>query len=129
MAFGTRTDLAGLTSRLIALLIDGAIFGAGAALLVGGSRSLGTVTSFVLGFMYQWYFLTRRDGATIGKSLAGIRVVKADGSKLTGMDVFLRYIGYYINNVFFLGWVWAIFNKNSQGWHDKIAGTVVVRAR
>ena len=26
-----------------------------------------------------------------------------------------------------LGYFWAIFDKNSQAWHDKIAGTVVLQ--
>jgi uncharacterized RDD family membrane protein YckC len=29
--------------------------------------------------------------------------------------------------VFFLGFIWVAFDKRKQGWHDKIAGTVVIR--
>jgi uncharacterized RDD family membrane protein YckC len=43
--------------------------------------------------------------------------------------VIVRYIGYYINSfIFMLGWIWAIFDSNKQGWHDKLAGTYVVPA-
>jgi uncharacterized RDD family membrane protein YckC len=33
-----------------------------------------------------------------------------------------------MNNFFFIGWVWALFDDNRQGWHDKIAETYVVKA-
>ena len=29
--------------------------------------------------------------------------------------------------VFFLGFFWAGWDRNKQSWHDKIAGTVIVR--
>ena len=29
--------------------------------------------------------------------------------------------------IFFLGVIWAGFDRRKQGWHDKMAGTVVVR--
>jgi uncharacterized RDD family membrane protein YckC len=29
--------------------------------------------------------------------------------------------------VFFLGFLWIIFDREKQGWHDKIAGTVVIK--
>jgi uncharacterized RDD family membrane protein YckC len=30
--------------------------------------------------------------------------------------------------VFFIGWFWAFFDADKQGWHDKLAGTYVVVA-
>jgi uncharacterized RDD family membrane protein YckC len=40
----------------------------------------------------------------------------------------LRYVGLIISIViFFLGVIWAGFDRRKQGWHDKMAGTVVVR--
>ena len=41
----------------------------------------------------------------------------------------VRYIGYTVNTVVFgIGWIWAAFDKDKQGWHDKLAGTVVIKA-
>jgi uncharacterized RDD family membrane protein YckC len=38
--------------------------------------------------------------------------------------------GRFASGAFFgLGYFWAIFDKNAQGWHDKLAGTVVIRRR
>jgi uncharacterized RDD family membrane protein YckC len=40
----------------------------------------------------------------------------------------LRYVGLIISIVvLLLGVIWIAFDSRKQGWHDKIAGTVVVR--
>jgi len=58
-----------------------------------------------------------------------VRVVREDGAPLTFVHVLVRYIGYTINSlVFMLGWIWAFFDSKKQGWHDKLAGTIVVKA-
>ena len=50
-----------------------------------------------------------------------------DGSKPDWVRM-LRYVGLLIGIViFFLGVIWAGFDRRKQGWHDKMAGTVVVR--
>ena len=122
-------ELADTGTRFIALFIDGIILGIITGLLFWGGRGAGEVASFVVGVAYQWYFLTQRDGQTPGKSMMGIRVVKVNGEPLQAADVIVRYIGYYINSiVFMLGWIWALIDADHQGWHDKLAGTYVVRA-
>ncbi|MDB5763126.1 MAG: hypothetical protein JWQ21_2121 [Herminiimonas sp.] len=41
-----------------------------------------------------------------------------------------RYFGYFLSAIpFGLGFLWVAFDKKKQGWHDKLAGTVVVRPR
>lgn len=41
-----------------------------------------------------------------------------------------RYLAYYLSLVpFCLGFIWVAFDKRKQGWHDKLAGTVVVRKK
>jgi uncharacterized RDD family membrane protein YckC len=77
---------------------------------------------------YQWYFLVDRKGQTPGKKMMHLRVVKTDGAPLTSTDVVLRVVGYQVNNVIMgLGWLWALFDANRQGWHDKLASTFVVK--
>jgi uncharacterized RDD family membrane protein YckC len=58
-----------------------------------------------------------------------MRIVMADdGSKPDWVRMLLRYVGLIISIViFFLGVIWAGFDRRKQGWHDKMAGTVVVR--
>jgi uncharacterized RDD family membrane protein YckC len=79
---------------------------------------------------YYAYFLTQREGQTIGKKMMKVRVIKRDGSRLTIWDAVLRSIIGYIFSVLALGlgFAWAAFDKQSQGWHDMIADTIVVEA-
>jgi len=42
--------------------------------------------------------------------------------------LFVRYIGYFVSVIpFGLGFIWIAFDSKKQGFHDKLAGTVVVR--
>ena len=50
---------------------------------------------------------------------------KASTSQLVG-----RYFGYFISGIpLGLGIIWIAFDRRKQGWHDKLAGTVVVRRK
>ncbi len=41
-----------------------------------------------------------------------------------------RYLGYFASTIpLCLGFLWIAFDKRKQGWHDKLAGTVVIRAQ
>jgi uncharacterized RDD family membrane protein YckC len=126
----TTYKLADNGTRFMALIIDSILVGIVAgALGAGGRWFLGGSISFLVGVGYHWLFLTRNNGQTPGKMLMGIKVIKSDGTELTGIDAVLRYLGYYINTaVFFLGWIWAFIDPQQQGWHDKIARTFVVVA-
>jgi uncharacterized RDD family membrane protein YckC len=68
-------------------------------------------------------------GQTPGMIPFNMRIVMADdGSKPDWVRMLLRYVGLIISIViFFLGVIWAGFDRRKQGWHDKMAGTVVVR--
>jgi uncharacterized RDD family membrane protein YckC len=124
-------DLADVGSRFIALVIDNIIIAVIGGVLgaVFSSNALVGIVGFLIGLGYNWYFWTTQDGQTLGKRILGLRVVKADGTPITTTDAFVRYFGYYINSfVFALGWIWALFDSNRQGWHDKLAKTYVVKA-
>jgi len=82
----------------------------------------------VLAITYFTYFhgLT---GRTPGKMLLGLQVVNEDGTPVTFGIAFLRSVGYLVSSLLFTfpaGFIWAAFDKRKQGWHDKIAGTVVI---
>jgi uncharacterized RDD family membrane protein YckC len=69
--------------------------------------------------------------ATPGKLLTHISIVdaKTGGKPSTGQFIG-RYLGYYVSMLpLFLGFFWVAFDKRKQGWHDKLAGTVVIRDR
>jgi uncharacterized RDD family membrane protein YckC len=57
----------------------------------------------------------------------GLKVVTTDGSPLSWGRALLRYIGYIISAAAFsLGFLWLAYDPKRQGWHDKIARTVVI---
>ncbi len=66
-------------------------------------------------------------GATPGKMLISAKIVDAKtyGPPSAGQLVG-RYFAYFVSMVFMLGFIWVAFDKRKQGWHDKLAGTVVV---
>lgn len=69
--------------------------------------------------------------ATPGKMAIGARIVDAKtGGTPTNLQLVVRYLGYYVAMIpLFIGIVWVAFDSRKQGWHDKLAGTVVVRKR
>ncbi len=122
-------ELADTGSRFIALVIDNVILGVITGVLIRGAGGPGAAGSFLIGLVYYWYFLTQHDGQTLGKRLMGVRVVRANGEPFDFVTVLIRYIGYYLNSfVFMIGWIWALFDDQRQGWHDKLANTYVIRA-
>lgn len=72
----------------------------------------------------------RAYGATPGKIALGIRIVDArtGGSPSLGR-LALRFLGYFVSAApLYLGFLWAIVDRRKQGWHDKIARTIVVNS-
>ena len=84
----------------------------------------------LLFFLASAYFvvLNGYSGRTIGKMLMGIRIISVDGATIGFWQSFVRWIGYYISGIFlFIGFLWSIIDRNSQSWHDKLAGTFVIK--
>lgn len=67
-------------------------------------------------------------GATPGKILIGAKVVDARTlGPLSSGQAIGRYLAYFPSTiVLMLGLLWVAFDKKKQGWHDKLAGTVVI---
>lgn len=67
--------------------------------------------------------------ATPGKMLVGLSIVDANtGDKPSPRQCIVRYFGYYVSMIpLLLGIIWVGIDKRKQGWHDKLAGTVVIR--
>lgn len=146
---------AGFWRRLIAYTIDGFIIGAvfiALAFIAGIAFFSGTLSSgssawineindpdLMLSFtLWFWVFSTAINivyftyfhgstGRTPGKMLLGLQVVSTDGGQISFGVAFLRSVGYLVSSfIFCLGYIWIAFDKRKQGWHDKIAGTVVI---
>ncbi len=76
-----------------------------------------------------WWIKLMAQGYTPGKKILGLRVLTTSGTPATLRTMVLRdWIGKYISGVFLgLGYFWALFDRDRQSWHDKLATTVVVR--
>jgi len=128
-------DRAGWWTRALAIFIDaigvGIIAGAVSGILGNGPTSSqyeGLSTLFEAAY-FTYFWSAAGKGQTLGSRALKIRVVKTDGSYLDYVGAFLRYVGFVISVVVFLiGVIWAAFDGQKQGWHDKIAGTYVVKA-
>lgn len=76
--------------------------------------------------LYHVFFLTLAN-RTIGKSIMGLQVVPLKGGRIGIMRATLRYLGYIVSIIpLFFGFIWILFSRSCQGWHDKVAGTCVV---
>lgn len=138
-------DLAGIGSRFTACIID-LILIFGIATLTLGVGLFFTDTSFsfdsggfinvlipiyfILLFLGSTYFVFLEGfaGKTVGQMILGIRIIRDDGESIRLWEAFVRWLGYFISGFFmFIGFIWAIFDSKSQAWHDKFAGTYVVK--
>ena len=81
----------------------------------------------ILSSVYFTYFHSAT-GQSIGKGLLKIKAIQTSGEPLNFKIAFIRWGGYFISGLaMYLGFLWVLFDKNKQGWHDKIAGTYVVK--
>ncbi len=69
--------------------------------------------------------------ATPGKMLFRARIVDAKtGNSPTTRQLVIRYLGYFVSTIpLCLGLLWVGWDSRKQGWHDKLAGTLVIRPK
>jgi uncharacterized RDD family membrane protein YckC len=120
---------AGFWQRFAALFVDWLVLLVpNVILILLLSDAIAQVLGVIIGIAYFAYFEGGPTGQTIGKRTLGIRVIdlKVGGPIGYGRGV-LRYIGRILSTiVVLLGYFWMLWDSESQTWHDKIAGTVVV---
>ncbi|WP_414729828.1 RDD family protein [Zhongshania aliphaticivorans] len=94
---------------------------------MGMSGGVSVLLNYILPAIVVIIFWTYKS-ATPGKLLLKIRIVDAKtGGKPSTVQWLIRYIGYYVSAfVFMLGFIWVGFDRRKQGWHDKLASTVVI---
>jgi uncharacterized RDD family membrane protein YckC len=95
-----------------------------------GQLSMGTadlILNYVFPALAVILFWIYRS-ATPGKIITKVKIVDAKtGGKPSVGQLIGRYLGYYVS-LFSLGFgiLWVAFDKRKQGWHDKLAGTLVI---
>ena len=92
-----------------------------------GSASIINVLPFLVYLPADIFFITKF-GATPGKMVFHLKIIRGDGSNPQLKTAILREtVGRILSGIVFnLGYLWIAFDKQKQGWHDKIAGTHVI---
>lgn len=92
--------------------------------------AVGNIVQAVVVFGY-YVALTSAFGATLGKMALGMRVTDADGNRPGfGAVVMREVVGKIVSAlVILIGFFWILVDDRRQGWHDKIGGTFVVKAK
>ena len=69
-------------------------------------------------------------GATPGKIALGVKIVDAATlGRPSLLRLILRFFAYFLSAFpLYLGFLWAIVDRRKQGWHDKIARTIVINS-
>ena len=130
--------LASPATRLGAFVLDGLVFGMLVFGMLGAGAAADTdagsgIAAFLLSVLFIAYvvwalILFAKRGTTPGKNLLGVRVITAD-DRVAGFFTMLvrEWVGRWISGfVFGLGYLWILFDKENQGWHDKFMSTYVV---
>ncbi len=124
-----RTQYGGYWKRGIANLIDGLLLGIVFAIVSFSSNILTAVVELVI-FLAYMIGLKFAFGATLGYRLLGMQIVSINGAKPTVKQIAIRLIAAFVSALAFgLGYLWIALDKNKQAWHDKIAGTYVIRPK
>jgi len=131
VGFWARVGAAIIDSILLALVLTPAV------LVLGGGYDWddmyspknilvnGVLPAIVIILFWHWR------QATPGKMLIGAKIVDAaTGGKPSTGQFIGRYLCYYLSSILLgLGFIWVGLDAKKQGWHDKLAGTVVIRSR
>ncbi|MHB8520375.1 MAG: RDD family protein [Limisphaerales bacterium] len=111
----------GFWLRLLAVILD--------ALLIGGITKLLHLHHMFLPLWIAYHIgMWTWRGTTIGGVVMGIKILRQDGHPLNFGVALVRLLASFFSfMVLCLGFFWAGWDKEKQSWHDKIAGTIVVR--
>ena len=139
--------------RLVAYIIDAAILFVvilvavillGGAIFTGadfsdpetpqvGPAAIGASVLFVLVVLVvslgYFPFFWARGGQTPGMKPFRLYVVRdSDGGRISAGQALIRLVGYWVNGiVLYIGFIWVFIDARRRGWHDLIAGTVVIK--
>jgi uncharacterized RDD family membrane protein YckC len=122
-AFTAALPRAGFWIRMAALFLDVLLVGFVLKLL----HPMGEVHLLVLAIYGAVMWKLR--GSTVGGIVFDLHVVRLDGRPVGWETAIVRALSCFLSlAVVGLGFIWIAFDGAGQAWHDKIAGTVVVRA-
>jgi len=138
-------DYIGFGKRLLAYIIDMVLFmivlmlisAVVTLLMVKTSNnpqesleSFNSIMNIFIPLAFLLYFALMESSAkqgTLGKMLMKIKVINAEGERLSKKDAFIRNIARYLSGIILgLGYIMIMFTKDKQSLHDKLAKTYVI---
>ncbi|HLH13688.1 MAG TPA: RDD family protein, partial [Solirubrobacteraceae bacterium] len=111
---------AGFWIRFGGSIVDGILLGVIEVVLRLVFKGAGSVLSLVVSGVYFTVLVGSARGQTLGMRAVGIRVISFDGSGSIGYGrALIRWVGGYISAVvILLGFLWMLWDKEKQCWHD-----------
>ena len=128
-AQGASGPRANFGQRLAAYLIDVIILAIPYGILLAVVEPVvAYLFALVIGIVYFSYFEGSASGQTPGKKVLKIRVVDFNSGGPIGMGrALVRYVARIVSSIpFALGYLWMLWDREKQTWHDKLGSTVVV---
>lgn len=129
---GTEWPRAGFVIRLCAMALDGILVGLILSFFFGMlPRALqfhGGPGPVLIVLAAYGAVMWKHKGTTVGGIVCGLKVVRLDQREVDWSTAIVRALGCFLSlAVAGLGFIWVAIDDEKQSWHDKIAGTTVVR--
>jgi len=121
----------GFWERFFAAIIDGIIMWIPNAVFqyLVGDIFIGYIASIVFNWLYYTLLESSEGQATIGKRALGLKVTNLNGERISFGQATGRYFGKILSTlIIFIGYLMMLWDENKQTLHDKMAGTLVVKA-
>jgi len=126
---GASGPRAGFWRRFAGALIDGILLSIVSGIIrAATSYTTGSLVGLVVSIIYFTVLIGSPRGQTLGQMALGIRVIDFNtGGPIGYGRAFIRWLVSLISAaVIFLGYLWMLWDKEKQCWHDKAANDVVV---
>ena len=124
----TTLPRAGFWVRIGALFIDVIVIGVLVRLLLAWPDHDHENRLLLLALAAYGAVMWKVRGTTVGGIVFDLRVVRLDSRLLDWPTVCVRALGCILSSfALFLGFIWIAVDPGRQAWHDKLAGTIVVR--
>ena len=123
----------GFWIRFVAKLVDGLLLTVVSGMLMfvaGFGRTFLPLrlAGLFIGIAYETFFIGNF-GATLGKMVFGLKVVRSTGEKVSYGRAFGRYWAYFVSGIIFsIGYIMAAFDSQKRALHDRICDTRVIRS-
>ena len=112
------------------LLIYVSIISADSSIVTSLSNFISGFIGFSVNLLYFTLFWSSKFQGTPGKILLGLKIVDANGNKISYSTALIRYISTFISSLLLgIGYLLIIFDGKKQALHDKLASTYVIKVK